>query len=119
MKVALDPAPALASIDPAVLRTERLLWLVIAGMLGAAFLAYLAAGLTMDVRSCALVAGLWLGCLAIAVEMVAARESGSIVTLLCDSGDRYACTYFNDAWLAEQSIQWEAAAQRIASLLHC
>ena len=59
------------------------------------------------------------GCLAIADEMVAARESGSIVTLLCDSGDRYACTYFNDAWLAEQSIQWEAAAQRIASLLHC
>jgi cysteine synthase A len=36
--------------------------------------------------------------------MAARGERGSIVTLLCDSGERYAGTYFNDDWLAEQGI---------------
>ncbi len=58
------------------------------------------------------------GCLAIADEMVAAREEGSIVTLLCDSGDRYACTYYDDAWLAERSVDWGPMAERITSFLH-
>jgi cysteine synthase A len=31
-------------------------------------------------------------------------EAGSIVTLLCDGGERYAQTYFDDAWLAEQGL---------------
>lgn len=33
-----------------------------------------------------------------------AGEEGSIVTLICDSGDRYADTYFNESWLAEQGL---------------
>jgi membrane-associated phospholipid phosphatase len=49
-----------------VLRTERLIWLLILAMFALAFLAYAAAGLAFDFRSCGLVAGLWLGCLAIA-----------------------------------------------------
>ncbi|UYG17714.1 PLP-dependent cysteine synthase family protein [Brachybacterium huguangmaarense] len=40
-------------------------------------------------------------------EMRASGEPGSVVTLLCDSGDRYAATYFDDAWVAEQG--WELA----------
>lgn len=28
-------------------------------------------------------------------------EKGSIVTLLCDSGDRYLDTYYNDEWVAK------------------
>ena len=31
--------------------------------------------------------------------------AGSIVTLLCDDGQRYAPTYFDDAWLAAQGLQ--------------
>jgi cysteine synthase A len=46
---------------------------------------------------------LW-GTLRLARELDAAGEPGSIVTLLCDSGDRYAHTYYNDDWLAEQGI---------------
>lgn len=38
-------------------------------------------------------------------EMRQAGRHGSIVTLLCDSGARYANTYFDDAWVAEQG--WE------------
>ncbi len=37
-------------------------------------------------------------------SMRAAGESGSVVTLLCDSGDRYTSTYFSDDWVAAQGI---------------
>ncbi|QQN74733.1 PLP-dependent cysteine synthase family protein [Croceicoccus sp. YJ47] len=45
-----------------------------------------------------------IACLALAQEMVNAGESGSIVTLLCDGGERYSCTYYDDSWLAERGI---------------
>ncbi|MFW0786021.1 PLP-dependent cysteine synthase family protein [Gordonia sp. CPCC 206044] len=51
---------------------------------------------------------LW-GALQIVAEMVAARRSGSVVTLLCDSGDRYANTYFDDDWIAAQGFDLSAA----------
>lgn len=38
-------------------------------------------------------------------EMRRERRSGSLVTLICDSGDRYADTYFDDRWLAEQGFE--------------
>lgn len=44
-------------------------------------------------------------------EMRERGETGSIVTLLCDSGDRYATTYFDDGWVAAQGWDigpWEA-----------
>jgi cysteine synthase A len=54
---------------------------------------------------------LW-ACAEIATEMATAGEGGSIVSILCDAGDRYRTTCFNDAWLAERGIdtaQHEAA----------
>lgn len=33
-------------------------------------------------------------------EMRARGQTGSVVALLCDSGERYASTYFNDEWVA-------------------
>jgi cysteine synthase A len=35
---------------------------------------------------------------ALADAMLNAGESGSIVSLICDGGERYADTYYNDAW---------------------
>lgn len=58
-----------------------------------------------------------IACLAIADEIVAAGERGSIVTLLCDGGDRYACTYYDDDWLSERLIDWEPVAARITGIL--
>jgi cysteine synthase A len=46
---------------------------------------------------------LW-GALGLVAEMRAAGETGSVVTLLCDGGERYAHTYYDDAWLAEHGI---------------
>ncbi|WP_245944912.1 PLP-dependent cysteine synthase family protein [Pelagibacterium lacus] len=36
--------------------------------------------------------------------MRARGESGSLVTLICDSGERYEQTYYNDAWLIENGL---------------
>ena len=36
--------------------------------------------------------------------MAAAGEAGSVVTLLCDPGERYRDTYYNDAWLSENGF---------------
>jgi cysteine synthase A len=40
------------------------------------------------------------GALQLACEMHAAGEAGAIVTLACDSGDRYLDSCYSDAWLA-------------------
>lgn len=47
-------------------------------------------------------------------EMVAEGRSGSVVTLLADSGDRYADTYFSDDWLAQQGLDPTGAAAVLA-----
>ena len=42
--------------------------------------------------------------LACALSLADKGVGGSIVTLLCDDGERYAPTYFNDDWLAAQGL---------------
>jgi len=37
-------------------------------------------------------------------EMMTAGLRGSVVTLLCDAGERYSSTYYDPAWLAERRI---------------
>jgi cysteine synthase A len=37
-------------------------------------------------------------------RMVEAGEEGSVVTLLCDGGERYATTYYDNEWLAGKGI---------------
>lgn len=36
--------------------------------------------------------------------MVEQGERGSVVTLLCDPGDRYLDKYYSDSWLEEQGL---------------
>ncbi|MEV0356696.1 PLP-dependent cysteine synthase family protein [Nocardia sp. NPDC050697] len=51
---------------------------------------------------------LW-GAFALIAELLAAGRSGSVVTLLCDGGDRYATTYYDDPWVAAQGFDLEPA----------
>ncbi|WP_434742498.1 PLP-dependent cysteine synthase family protein [Micromonospora sp. SH-82] len=44
---------------------------------------------------------LW-GAFGLIAEMLADGRTGSVVTLICDAGDRYADTYYADDWVAEQ-----------------
>jgi cysteine synthase A len=59
---------------------------------------------------------LW-ACAAIAARMAAAGETGSIVSILCDDGNRYASTYFDDAWVAATGIDPAAARAELAARL--
>lgn len=59
---------------------------------------------------------LW-ACAQLAEEMRAAGEVGSIVTLLCDGGERYASTYHDDAWLAEHGAGWRESAAQVSAVL--
>jgi cysteine synthase A len=45
-----------------------------------------------------------IGVLQLAAEMKATGQTGSIVTLICDSGRRYEHSYFNDAWLKDKGF---------------
>ena len=36
--------------------------------------------------------------------MVAAGVSGSVVSMICDSGERYGHTYYDDDWLARNGF---------------
>jgi cysteine synthase A len=56
-------------------------------------------------------------CMQIIEEMAARREEGSVITLLCDGGERYAHTYYDDPWLAERSIDFRDAAERVGHSL--
>lgn len=50
----------------------------------------------------------------VAAEMMRAGRAGSLVTLICDSGDRYADTYYNAGWLAKEGLDiapWRAALE--------
>ena len=46
-----------------------------------------------------------------------AGEEGSVATILCDAGERYAASYYNDAWLATRGIAWQAEEARFSGLL--
>ncbi|MBJ7289878.1 PLP-dependent cysteine synthase family protein [Williamsia sp.] len=48
------------------------------------------------------------GAFTLIAEMVAQGRGGSVVTLLCDGGDRYADTYFDDGWVAAQGLELDA-----------
>ena len=50
-------------------------------------------------------------------ELRAQGRSASIVTLLCDGGERYARTYFDDGWLAEQGIDLGPYRDTVAAWL--
>ena len=49
---------------------------------------------------------LW-GAFQLIAEMRASRLRGSVVTLLCDGGERYANTYYDDEWVAAQGLDLE------------
>ncbi len=59
----------------------------------------------------------FIGVLEAAQRLQAAGESGSIVTILCDSGERYAHSYYNPQWYVEQGIDTVQADATLQSAL--
>ena len=54
-----------------------------------------------------------MGAFGLVAGMVAEGRSGSVVTLLADSGDRYRDTYFSDQWVAAQGLDPTVAAEAL------
>ena len=57
------------------------------------------------------------GAFVIVAEMLARGQHGSIVTLICDGGDRYAGTYYSDDWVGEQGLELAPYAEALAMFL--
>ncbi|MGY0387850.1 L-cysteine desulfhydrase Cds1 [Nocardioides sp. WG-D5] len=47
-------------------------------------------------------------------DMVDAGAQGSVVSLLCDSGDRYRSSYYDDGWVSEKGIDLAPYASALA-----
>jgi cysteine synthase len=58
----------------------------------------------------------WGACLLVA-EMLSRGERGSVVTLICDGGDRYAGTYYSDAWVADQGLDLAPYTEALEAFL--
>ncbi|MET1081432.1 MAG: PLP-dependent cysteine synthase family protein [Pseudomonas sp.] len=56
-----------------------------------------------------------IGALLVAEGMVAAGESGSVVAILCDGGERYATTYYDPAWLQAQGFDLDPLIGAVAA----
>jgi cysteine synthase A len=57
------------------------------------------------------------GALALTAELRASGERGSIVTLICDHGERYLDTYYDDAWVREQGFDLAPYSQTLERCL--
>jgi len=57
---------------------------------------------------------LW-GAFGIVAEMLTAGRSGSVVTLLCDAGERYAHTYYDDGWITANGLDLEPHLTTLAA----
>ena len=58
-------------------------------------------------------------CARLITQMRERGETGSVLTLLCDPGDRYSDTYFDDDWVAAQGWElgpWQDALTRMLPL---
>ncbi|WP_127784048.1 PLP-dependent cysteine synthase family protein [Rhodococcus sp. X156] len=56
---------------------------------------------------------LW-GAFSLVADMVERGQRGSVVTLLCDAGERYAATYFDDDWVAAEGLDLGPATAQLA-----
>ena len=55
---------------------------------------------------------LW-GCAVLISEMAARGEAGSIVSLLCDPGERYLESFFDDGWIRERGLELGPCRERV------
>lgn len=57
------------------------------------------------------------GICCVAASMKKEGRKGSLATLICDGGERYAATYYNPDWLAEQKIDIRPWRDKLESMI--
>ena len=58
---------------------------------------------------------LW-GAFELIAEMARTGQEGSVVTLICDSGERYLQTYYDDVWMAQTKVDLEPWRRQLVEL---
>ncbi len=56
-------------------------------------------------------------CFELIAQMIKRKQSGSIVTMLCDSGERYLDSYYNQEWLTQNSIDLKKYSELIENFI--
>ena len=51
--------------------------------------------------------------------MLSRGERGSVVTLICDGGERYSGTYYDDAWVGDQGLELAPHTDAVETFLEC
>jgi len=59
----------------------------------------------------------FVGALQLACQLRHAGTAGSLVTLICDGGERYADSYYSDEWLADLELDLAPHTERLHSVL--
>jgi cysteine synthase A len=59
------------------------------------------------------------GMLTLACEMRKSGQQGSVLSLLCDAGERYLASYFSDAWVSEHMGDCAPARGQLVQQLAC
>jgi cysteine synthase len=57
------------------------------------------------------------GAFVLVAEMLARGEQGSVVTLICDGGERYFGTYYSDAWVGDQGLDLAPYTEALETFL--
>jgi cysteine synthase A len=53
------------------------------------------------------------GALTLIAQMVENKQQGSVVSMICDSGERYLNSYYNDDWVAQQQLDLAPYTQQL------
>jgi len=57
------------------------------------------------------------GAFVLVAEMLSRGERGSVVTLICDGGERYSGTYYSDAWVDDQALKLAPYTEALETFL--
>lgn len=60
---------------------------------------------------------LW-ACFQLITQMQQRGEGGSVVSIICDAGERYLETYYNPQWLAQEGMDTQPYCEAIGEFLH-
>jgi cysteine synthase A len=57
------------------------------------------------------------GALQLMAELSASGERGPVVTLICDGGDRYSGTCYNEGWIAAEGLDVASQQTRLDAIV--
>ncbi len=57
------------------------------------------------------------GALKLIAQMIENKQQGSVVSMICDAGERYLNTYYDDEWVAQQQLDLAPYTQQLENFM--